>query len=55
LTKQQQVSHYQQNAFASCLFTYNCISQLCENKQKLYTPYWTSWHSSIFCYKLRTD
>jgi len=41
--------------FASCLFTYNCSSQMRENKHKLlYTAYLTSWHNSIFGYKLRT-
>jgi len=34
--------------FASRLFTYNCSSQLHENKQKIYIAYWTSWHNSIF-------
>jgi len=29
-------------------------SQLHENKQKLHTAYLTSWHNSIFYYKLRT-
>jgi len=29
--------------------------QLRENKQKLYTASLTSWHNSIFGYKLRTD
>jgi len=29
--------------------------QLCENKQKLHTASLTSWHNSIFGYKLRTD
>jgi len=30
-------------------------SQLRENKQKLHIAYFTSWHNSIFGYKLRTD
>jgi len=29
--------------------------QLCEHKQKLYIAYLTSWHNSIFGYKLRTN
>jgi len=29
--------------------------QLRENKQKLHTAYLTSWHNSIFGYKLRTE
>jgi len=29
-------------------------SQLHENKQKLHVAYLTSWHNSIFGYKLRT-
>jgi len=29
--------------FASCLFKYNCSSQLCEHKQKLHVDYLTSW------------
>jgi len=41
--------------FASCLFMYNCSSQLREHKQKLHIAYLTSWHNSIFGYKLRTD
>jgi len=35
--------------------TYNCSSQLRENKQKLYIAYLTSWNNGIFGYKLRTD
>jgi len=34
--------------FASCLFTYKL------QQQKLHIPYLTSWHNSIFGYKLRT-
>jgi len=41
--------------FASRLFTYNYSSQMREYKQKLYIAYLTSWHNSIFGYKLRTD
>jgi len=43
--------------FVSRLFTYNCNSQLRENKQELYNfiAYLTNWHNSIFVYKLRTD
>jgi len=41
--------------FASHFSTYNCSSQLCENKQKLHIACLTSWHNSIFGYKLRTD
>jgi len=40
--------------FASCLFMYKCSSQLRGHKQKLYTAYLTSWHISIFGYRLRT-
>jgi len=40
--------------FASCLFTYNCNSQLRKHKQKLHITYSTSWHTSMFGYKLRT-
>jgi len=40
--------------FASCLLMYiNCSSQLCENKWN-FIAYLTSWHNSIFGYKLRT-
>jgi len=39
--------------FASCLFMYNCNSQL--HKQKLHIAYLTSWHNNIFGYKLSTD
>jgi len=41
--------------FASCLFMYSCSFQLYKNKQKLHVAYLTSWHNSIFGYKLRTD
>jgi len=33
--------------FTSRLFTYNCSSQLRENKQKLYIAYLTSWNNSM--------
>jgi len=32
----------------------NANFQLCKNKQKLQIAYLTSWHNSIFGYKLRT-
>jgi len=39
------------------LYAYSCTtasSQLRENKQKLKIAYLTSWHNSIFGYKLKT-
>jgi len=42
--------------FAARFSTYNCNSQLRENKQKLHIAYryLTSWNNRIFDYKLRT-
>jgi len=46
--------------FAKCILLQahsctNCSSQLHKHKQKLHILYLTSWHNSIFGYKLRTD
>jgi len=45
--------------FAKCILLHaysrtTAIAQLRENKQKLHTAYLSSWHKSIFGYKLRT-
>jgi len=40
------------------LYTYSCTTasfQLCKKKQKTSDSFLTSWHNSIFGYKLRTD